>query len=162
MGTGFIILEAAKAIKAGRSKSQVLALIEDIKSRMNIYATVGTLKYLRLSGRVSHMQEIFASLLDMKPVITVRQGVVELDEKVRTRKRALERLLELTAEVVGVENPINAAVMHTGVAQEATEFLRVVERTFNCQELIFGQAGIALVANGGPGIIGLVAYRVDL
>ena len=68
----------------------------------------------------------------------------------------------MTAEAVGVENPINAAVMHTSVAGEAAEFLRVVERTFNCQELVLGQAGIALVANGGPGIIGLVAYKVDL
>ncbi|HAL62425.1 MAG TPA: DegV family protein [Chloroflexi bacterium] len=162
MGTGFIILEAAQAIEAGRSKGEVLALIEDIKSRMNIYATVGTLKYLRLSGRVGHMQGIFGSLLDIKPVITLREGVVMAVDKVRTRKRALDRVLELTKQAVGTEDPVNIAVMHTRVPQEALRFKRRVEESFNCQELMLGEAGIALGVNGGPGVLGIIAYRVDL
>ncbi len=162
MGTGFIILEAAKAIEAGRSKSQVLALIEDIKSRMNIYATVGTLKYLRLSGRVGHMQEIFGSFLDIKPIITVEEGMVKAVDKVRTRKKALDRVIELTKQVVGTESLINAAVMHTAVEEEALEFKEKVGKGFNCQELLFGEAGIALGVNAGPGVLGLVAYRVNL
>ena len=162
MGTGFIILEAVKAIKAGRSKDEVLALIEDIKSRTNIYATVGTLKYLRLSGRVGHMEEIFGSFLDIKPVITVEDGVVKAIDKVRTRKKALDRVIELTREAVGADSLINAAVMHTAVEEEALEFRERVKESFNCQEIFFGEAGIALGVNAGPGIIGLVAYRVDL
>jgi len=161
MGTGFIILEAAKAIEAGRSKGEVLALIEDIKSRMNIYATVGTLKYLRLSGRVGHMREIFASFLDIKPIITVEDGVVEAIDKVRTRKKALDRVIELTKQEVGTEGPVNAAVMHTAVEEEALEFKERVRKNSNCQELFFGEAGIALGVNAGPGVLGIVAYRVD-
>jgi len=161
MGTGFIILEAAKAIEAGRSKGKVLALIEDIKSRMNIYATVGTLKYLHLSGRVGHMQEIFGSFLDIKPIITLEEGVVKAIDRVRTRKKALERVVELTKQAVGAAL-INAAVMHTAVEEEALEFKEVVRRNFNCQELFFGEAGIALGVNAGPGVLGLIAYRVDL
>lgn len=159
MGTGFIILEAAKAIEAGRSKGEILALIEEIKSRMNIYATVGTLKYLRLSGRVGHMQDLFASLLDIKPVITLREGVVIAVDKVRTRKRALDRVLELTKRAVGTEDPVNIAVMHTRVPQEALRFKRRVEESFNCQELMLAEAGIALGVNGGPGVLGIIAYR---
>lgn len=162
MGTGFIILEAAKAIEAGRSKSEVLALIEDIKSRMNIYATVGTLKYLRLSGRVGHMQEIFGSFLDIKPLITLEDGVVKAIDKVRTRKKALDRVIELTKQAVGRESLINAAVMHTAVEEEALEFKEVVRENFNCQGLFFGEAGIALGVNAGPGVLGIIAYRVDL
>lgn len=162
MGTGFIILEAARAIEAGKGKSEVLALIEDIKSRMNIYATVGTLKYLRLSGRVGHMREIFGSLLDIKPIITLEEGVVKAVDKVRTRKRALDRVIELTRQAVGTEVVINAAVMHTAVEEEALEFKKRVKRGFNCQELFFGEAGIALGANAGPGVLGLIAYKVAL
>lgn len=150
MGTGFIILEAARAIEAGKSKSEVLALIEDIKSRMNIYATVGTLKYLRLSGRVGHMQEIFGSFLDIKPIITLEDGVVKAIDKVRTRKKALDRVIELTKQAVGTEDPVNMAVMHTAVEEEALEFKEVVRKSFNCQELFFGEAGIALGVNAGP------------
>ncbi|MFQ5886195.1 MAG: DegV family protein, partial [Anaerolineae bacterium] len=162
MGLGFIILEAAKAIEAGRSKGQVLALIKGIKSRLNIYATVGTLKYLRLSGRVSHMQEIFGSFLDIKPIIALEDGVVRAIDKVRTRKKALDRVMELTKQAVGTENLINAAVMHTAVEEEALEFKETVRKSFNCQELLFGEAGIALGVNAGPGVLGIVAYRVDL
>jgi DegV family protein with EDD domain len=162
MGTGFIILEAARAIEAGGSKGEVLAVIEGIKSRMNVYATVGTLKYLRLSGRVGHMQEIFVSFLDIKPIVTVEDGVVRAIAKVRTRKRALDRVIELTKQAVGTESLINAAVMHTAVEEEALEFKEIVEKNFNCQELLFGEAGIALGVNAGPGVLGIVAYRVDL
>lgn len=162
MGTGFIILEAARAIEAGRSKGKVLALIEDIKSRMNIYATMGTLKYLRLSGRVGHMQEIFGSFLDIKPIITVEDGVVKAVDKVRTRKKALDRVIELTKQAVGAERLINAAVMHTAVEEEALEFKERVRKDFNCQELLFGEAGIALGVNAGPGVLGIIAYKVDL
>jgi len=162
MGTGFIILEAARAIEAGRSKGEVLALIEDIKSRMNIYATVGTLKYLRLSGRVGHMQEILGSLLDIKPIITVGNGVAKAIDKVRTRKKALDRVIELIKQAVGTEGLINAAVMHTAVEEEALEFKERVRRDFNCQELLLGEAGIALGVNAGPGVLGIVAYRVKL
>jgi len=162
MGTGFIILEAARAIEAGRSKEEVLALIEDIKSRMNIYATVGTLKYLRLSGRVGHMQEIFGSFLDIKPIIAVEDGVVKATDKVRTRKKALDRVIELTKEAVGTESLINCAVIHTAVKEEALEFKERARKDFNCQELLFGEAGIALGVNAGPGVLGIVAYRVDL
>lgn len=162
MGTGFLILEAAQAIEAGRSKGEVLALVEDIKSRMNVYATVGTLKYLRLSGRVGHMQEIFGSFLDMKPIIAVEDGVVKAIDKVRTRKKALDRVIELTKQAVGTESLINAAVMHTAVEEEALGFKERVGKHFNCQVLLFGEAGIALGVNAGPGVLGIVAYRVDL
>ncbi len=162
LGTGFIVLKAAQAIGAGRSKGEVLALIESIKARMNIYATVGTLKYLHLSGRVGHMQEIFGSFLDIKPVIAVEDGVVKAIDKVRTRKKALDRVIELTKQAVGTESLINAAVMHTAVEEEALEFKERVRKSFHCQELFFGEAGIALGANAGPGVLGIVAYRVTL
>jgi len=76
---------------------------------MNVFATVSTLKYLQLSGRVSRLQESIASLLDVKPILTIRDGLVEAVGKVRSRAKSLDQLLELTKEAVGGAKAISAA-----------------------------------------------------
>ena len=88
MGTGFLALAAARASEAGKTVQEILAIIEDAKARMNVVATVETLKYLQLSGRVSSLQGLFASLLDVKPILIIRDGLIEAVGKVRSRAKS--------------------------------------------------------------------------
>lgn len=119
MGAGFLALAAAKAVEAGKTVQGILALIEGMKARMNLFATVATLKYLRQSGRVGSLQGILASLLDVKPIITVRDGLAEAVGRVRSRAKSLDRLLELTQEAVGGAKTINVAIAHARALEEA-------------------------------------------
>lgn len=160
VGAGLLILAAARAIRAGRTKEEVVASVKDIRERLYVYATVPTLKYLRRSGRVRRAQELFASLLDIKPILCIRKGVVEPVDKVRTRRRSLERVLGLMAEAVGRDGRIVAGVGHANVPEEAAWFKGKVQEMFNCEELLVVDFGIAITALAGPGLLGVVAYRL--
>ncbi len=158
MGAGFLALAAAKAAEAGKTVQEILAIIEGIKARMNVFATVATLKYLQLSGRVSRLQESFASLLDVKPVLAIQDGLVEAVGRVRTRAKSLDRLLELTKEAVGEAEAISVAVAHAYVPEEAQRLRERIEAIFKCREIFTVEVTPALAALGGPGLIGVVSY----
>lgn len=158
LGMGFLVLAAAQAIAAGGDKSQVLQAIQETRARMHLYGTVPNLDFLRRSGRVSHLRNILANLLDIKPILSIRAGVVDAVERTRTRRHSLERILELIVEGVGTQAPVRAGVVHANVPEEAAWLYQRVKKTLNCQELYPQPAGLALVANAGPGLIGIVAH----
>jgi len=85
--------------------AEILQLLEGIRSRMHIYFTPATLKYLQRSGRVGKLSGALASLLQVKPIIKVEDGTLEAFEKVRSRAKSLDRLVELTEQAVGTPTP---------------------------------------------------------
>lgn len=161
MGTGFLVLEAARAIEGGLALSRILRRLDEIKGHLTIYATVDTLRYLIASGRVGQIQGLLGSLLNIKPLLTVKDGAVVAVGRVRTRRRALEEVLHLMEAAVGVGRRVRAAVMHGDVPEEAGWLRDRVEERFSCEELFVLLAGVALSANGGPGVIGVVAYPLE-
>ncbi|MFQ5945133.1 MAG: DegV family protein [Anaerolineae bacterium] len=161
MGTGFLVLEAVRAIEAGLTLPRILERLHEVRSQLRIYATVGTLKYLIASGRVGQIQGLLGSLLNIKPLVTVEDGAVVAVGRARTRRRALETVLQLVEHALGAGRRIRAAVMHGDVPEEAGRMRDRIEETFACEELFLLLAGVALSANGGPGVIGVVAYPVE-
>ena len=127
---------------------------------MNIFLTPATLRYLQNSGRVGRLQGAVASLLNVKPVISCRAGLLEVVEKVRSRRASLDRILELTEEAVGRDDLVDVAVIHANVPDEARELAARVRSTFHCRQVFVETLSLALGAHGGPGMIGIVSYRV--
>ncbi len=160
LGTGWMILEAARMIEAGKSLSQILDRLRAIRGRMSLKLTPSTLKYLQMSGRVGRLQGVLASMLKMLPIISVDDGVLEAGERVRTRGKALGRVIQLTEEAVGTRAPVNLAVVHANIPQEGQEFLEQVRARFNVNEVLFDDLVASLAVHGGPGIIGLIAYAI--
>ncbi|HAL62691.1 MAG TPA: DegV family protein [Chloroflexi bacterium] len=160
IGTGYQVLAAARAAEEGKSMEEILQLLEGIRSRMHIYLTPATLKYLQKSGRVGKLTGALASLLSVKPIIKVEDGLLEAFQNVRTRGKSIDRLVELTAEAVGTTQPVKLAISHAQVDAEA-EALRVrLERTFNCEEMHVVDLACSLTVHGGPGVIGIISYKV--
>ncbi len=160
MGTGFLALAAARASEAGRTAEEILARVEGIRSRINLFATVSTLKYIRLSGRVGTLGGMLASLLNIKPIITIRDGLVKALGAVRTRARSLDRLVELTREAVGEADPVRIAVIHARAPQDAQQLRERLEAILKCKEILTVELTPALAVHGGPGAIGVVSYKV--
>ena len=160
MGTGFQVLAAARAAEKGRSIAEILDLLQGTRSRMIVFFTVATLKYLQMSGRVGRLQEALAALIKIKPIIKVEDGVLEAFQRVRTRRQSLGRLLELTEEAVGTSYPIRIAVIHAEAPEEAQALMEKVRTRFNCVETFVDDLSITLTVHGGPGLIGLIAYKV--
>ena len=157
MGTGFLVLAAAKAAQLGKTKEEILALLEEMRKKVHTYATVSTLKYLRLGGRVSHIQELLGTLLNVKPILTVHNGVVELLEKVRTRRRALERIVELTCEAMANIPWVDFAVLHADALEEARWVKRTLEAMLRFHQSFLLEITPLLVVHGGPGLIGVIS-----
>jgi DegV family protein with EDD domain len=160
LGTGYMVLEAARAAEAGQSRESILKRLEEIRDNMCLFFTPATLKYLRMSGRVGRLKTAFASLLDIKPVVKIEDGLLEACENVRTRSKAVNRVLELTEEKMGTTDPINVGVIHARAPQEGQALLEKAQTRFNCQETLIGDLVASLTVHGGPGTLILFAYKV--
>jgi DegV family protein with EDD domain len=160
LGTGMMILEAAKAIEDGQNRPQILSRLSEIRDRCQIFITPATLKYLQMSGRVGRLQGALGSLLDLKPIIAVKEGLLEAVENVRTRGKAVNRIIELAKETIGTSDPANIAVLHARAADEGIKLLERVKPQFNCQNTYFADLVSSLAVHGGPGILALIGYRL--
>ena len=158
-GTGYMVLEAARAAEAGQSRESILKRLEEIRDNMCLSFTPATLKYLQMSGRVGGLAAAFASLLNIKPIIVMEDGKLEARERVRTRSKAINRVLELTEEAMGTTDPINLAVFHARAPEEGQALLEKAQARFNCQETLIGDLVASLAVHGGPGIVAIIAYK---
>ena len=160
LGTGWMVLEAVRAIKAGVTKSDIVSRIEGIRERARLFITPATLKYLQMSGRVGTLQAALASLLSVKPIIHLKDGLLEVGENVRTRGKAIDQLIVRLEEAVGRTAPINLAVIHARAREEGLSLLERAKDVFNVQETLFGDLVASLAVHGGPGIIALFGYPI--
>jgi DegV family protein with EDD domain len=156
---GLLTMVAAHAARLGQSKREILDAIEDARQRILVYVCVPTLEYLRRSGRVSFAQAALADILSIKPILTMRHGLLEVAEKVRTYRRALERAVDMVEEQVG-RAKLQIAIVHANAPEAAEEFRRQVEERLNVMSAVVADIGSALAAHGGPGMLGLACLRL--
>jgi DegV family protein with EDD domain len=156
LGTGLQVLAAAKAAAAGRSVVEIVALLEELTSRTYCFAVLDTLEFLRRSGRLTRFQSGLGSLLRIKPLLTMHNGEAGM-ERVRTRKRAIERLIELVSELGPLEE---LALVHTQ-APEKAEALRQQARQLFPEGAVHFSAEVTPVigAHIGPGTVGFVCIK---
>lgn len=159
LGTGMMVLEAVRANEAGQTRAAILRRLQAVRARSHLFLTPATLKYLQMSGRVGKLQGALASLLNVKPIITLRDGLLEAGENVRTRGKALERLADLVEAGVGRVDPIHLAVIHARVAEEARGLLARLQERLNCIQVSTADLVSSLAVHGGPGVIGVAVYR---
>ena len=158
MAIGFQALAATRAAEAKATPEEALAAAEAVAGRTSIYAALTTLKYLAMSGRVGHLAAGMAAILDVKPILTVRDGKLEMLERVRSRQRSWQRLLDLTQTALAGRAVQEAAVLHVAVPDDA-ERLRshLLAALPNAPEVVVAELTPGLSVHGGPGMVGIVA-----
>jgi len=157
MGQGFIVLEAARAAEKGASVEEVLARIEELIPRVNVFATLDTLEYLHRGGRIGAAAALVGSMLRINPILYIYEGHVGVLGVPRTRKRAIRRMVEIMEERVG-SRPVHAAVMHADSLEEAESLRQEVARRFHCLELYVTEFTPVMGAHAGPGVLGLAFW----
>ncbi len=160
LGLGLMCREARKMDRAGKSVEQIVKYLEGIRERVRIILTLDTLEYARMSGRVGTLSAALASVLNVKPIAVLKDGLVEMVEKVRTRKVALARVLEMAAEEFG-NQPIYLGIVHARDIASGNALMAEARKRFNSKETVLTDLSISLAANFGPGTVGLVLYPVE-
>lgn len=159
MAQGFVVLEAARAAAAGADLEAVVARAEEVATKVRFFAVLETLEYLRRGGRIGGAAALAGSVLQIKPILHVVDGRVEAFAKPRTRRRAIDTMLEAMAEHVG-DRPVHAAVMQGDAAQEAEALRQRIADRFDCLELYVTEFTPVMGAHAGPGLLG-IAFYVD-
>ena len=159
MGQGFVVLEAARAATAGADLDAVVARANEVASKMNLLATIDTLEYLGRSGRIGGAATLLGTMLRIKPVLYLGNGHVDVFAKPRTKRKAVQVMLEQMAESAN-GRPLHAAVLHADVPDEAEELKQKVAELFNCVELYVAEFTPVMGAHTGPEVLG-VAFYVD-
>lgn len=158
MAEGILCRMAVEMAAEGRSAEDIATTLQERAADLTVFLTVDTLEYLRKGGRVSGAQAAIGTLLSVKPIIRVRDGIVETVDKVRTRGKARERMVELA-----VERPIERlSVLHT-MAPDVDQFrLDMLSRLpdLDPESVSIELVGASVGPHLGPGCIGVVVlYR---
>ena len=157
MALGFIAILAAEAARLGRSAEEVLRVIEAAKKRVYAFAALPTLAYLQRSGKVGVGQALIAAVLSVKPILTMKDGLLQVIDRVRTYPKALARMVELCEQAVG-SKPVRLAIVYGKTREEGLRLAESIRHRFRLKhEPIVTEIGPALASHGGPGILGIIA-----
>lgn len=153
MGTGMLALLAAEKAEEGASADQIMAELERRRDKVRLYVVLETLEYLKRGGRISPARAAIGSVLSVKPIITLEDGVVETADRPRTRGRARARLLELLAAT----KPERVAVLH-GQSQDVEAFAAELAAATGVsrEKMTITLIGPSVGPHVGPGAYGAV------
>ena len=157
---GYMCREARELDRNSVPLEAIIDRMIFIAQNTQIIFTLDTLEYVRMSGRVKALQAAFGSLLKVKPIIVLRDGILEMGDRVRTRRRSLEFIVEKMRSRLG-DRLLNMAVVHSEDPEAGELLYAMVSKNFNCNELIMTELSTGIAANLGPGTIGIVAYPVE-
>jgi len=159
-GIAMLCREARLLERAGKSLEEIIKHLEQMRSKIGIVLSLDTLEYARLSGRVGALQAVMASVLNVKPIAVVTEGVVNITEKVRTRRASIERVLEMVKEKVG-DQPVNMAIVHARDPQAGAMLVERAREMFKIQNIMMTDLSISIAANLGPGTVGIIYCPVE-
>jgi DegV family protein with EDD domain len=157
IGQGFVVLEAARAAAAGATLEQVVHRAEQMSAKIQFLFTLDTFEYLRKSGRMGGGAALLGDMLQVRPVLYLPQGTMEVFARPRTKHRAIQLILRQMARQPQ-DRPMHAAIAHADVQQEAEDLRRTVAERFHCAELLLTEFTPVVGAHTGLGLLGIAFY----
>jgi len=155
---GFVALAAARAAKEGKSLPEVVRAAEEVRDRVALVAFMDTIRHVYRTGRIPKIAALAGSVLSIRPVLTVSEGVVRFIGAVRSRERGINRMLKTIKDRVG-QNPIHVAVMHAFAQEEGEKLKERIASEFNCVELWLTGFSPVMGYATGTGTLGLAFYK---
>ena len=155
MCQGWMVIEAARAALEGASLSEVADRVKRMIPSTRMIKTADTLKYLYMGGRIGRAKHLVGTVLNIKPLIGMEDGVIVALGQARSRRRTYEMMVRRIENVVGRSGKVRIACVHAAARAEAEKLKDLVEAQLNCTESIIAELSPALGVHTGPGTAGV-------
>jgi len=161
MGLGWQVLAAARERERGGSAATMIGEAERVRKRTSLVLTVDTLEYLHRGGRIGGAAKLLGSVVQLKPLLEINHttGTLEAVARIRTRKKALQEIVEETFRRVDADRPTRLAVVHAAALEEAQALLEKLQERVRPLQVVVNEITPVLGVHGGPGLLGVCAYN---
>jgi DegV family protein with EDD domain len=161
MGLGFMAMECSRARDAGKSAAEILDMVEKLKKEMRLYFIVDTLEYLQKGGRIGKASAIIGGLLNIKPILTIKDGQVTPFEKVRGSSKVFSRMSAIFADACKQTGPadITLGFAHAAGAELLEQLKAKISETFDCSNSLVTEIGPVVGTHAGPGSLLICYYK---
>jgi len=156
----FMCRTARRMERAGKRVDEIVRYLESVRPHTQLIITMDTLEFARRSGRVGTLSSAVASVLNVKPIARIENGVLDMVDKVRTRKVAMARVIELGRQAMG-DTPVHINVAHARDLEAGKNLLEEAKKNFNVKDAELTDFSISLVVQFGPGSLALVLYPAE-
>ncbi|MBI78954.1 MAG: EDD domain protein [Gammaproteobacteria bacterium] len=155
MAAGFIVLAAAKAAKEGKGLSECTSIAKEANQNVGVLVALDTLEYLHRGGRIGGARKLLGGALNIKPILTVQDGIVSESGKVRTKKKALRYLIDtVSVELEGKTN-VRLSGLHASQYADCEKILGELVDIVNPTQSLITELSPVVGAHAGPGAIGI-------
>jgi DegV family protein with EDD domain len=158
---GWMVIEAARAALSGKTLDEVVSVVRKMIPITHMVQTADTLKYLYMGGRIGKAQHLMGTLLNIKPLIGMSDGVIVPLGTARSRQRAYQMMADIVEKAVGANGKIKIAYVHAGALAEVEKIREKIEQRFTCIESLIAELSPALAVHTGPGTAGLCFFPTD-
>jgi len=158
MGAGFMVMKAARMAREGASMEAILNRLNAMRQNTHIFFAVDTLEYLHRGGRIGGAAKFLGTALNLKPLLMIQNGRVESLEKVRRRRKSLQRIVEVASEQLKNTPPEELAILHTQTDQDLDFITELVSDHLKPKQLYMNILTPVVGTHGGPGTLGIVFY----
>ncbi|WP_153126678.1 DegV family protein [Peribacillus tepidiphilus] len=156
---GFYVLEAAKMAQEGKTPDEILARLNEMKKTVRAYFMVDDLSHLQRGGRLSSAQAIIGSLLQVKPLLHFENKVIVPFEKIRTKKKAMKRIVEFLEQDAKSGDQMEAVIIHANREDEAKEWMSELQPQFPNVKFSISYFGPVIGTHLGEGAMGMGWYK---
>ncbi len=159
MAAGLHVLAAAKKAAAGGTLKEVTEVARQAQLVTDVVFAVDTLEFLHRGGRIGGAKRFLGSMLNIKPILEMKEGKIDAADQVRTQKRALERLMEIIDEKSAGKLPLRMAVMHSNVPDQAQALIEKLQTRFEPEEIYLAELSPVIGTHVGPGTLAITCMH---
>ncbi|MEJ2413073.1 MAG: DegV family protein [Anaerolineales bacterium] len=159
MATGLQVVAAARTAASGGSLQDVTEVSKQAQLKTDVVFAVDTLEFLHKGGRIGGAKRFLGSMLNIKPILEMKDGAIDAADQVRTQKRALDRLMEIIEERSADASQLHMAVMHSNVPDQAQALLERIEAHFKPEDLYLAELSPVIGTHVGPGTLAITCLH---
>jgi fatty acid kinase fatty acid binding subunit len=158
LGHGLMVRQAAEMARKGIVLSEIIKVLSNMRDNMQIYFALDTLEYLARSGRIGRAARFLGTMLDMKPILSLKEGAIEPFDRVRSRAKATRQLVDMAIAACKGKPNVQLAVIHSACEEDGKKLLEELKNEINPSVTMFGELGPAVGVYTGPGVQGVCWY----